>query len=186
MSSPVHPTGPYTPRRRCKRGEVDKRREKDDNRGMTDAHTPEQAEQMAWITLREAGEMVGVSSMTIRRAVKAGKIVGQKGDGPSDPWMVRRFDVEARWRTGTAPPAPVTVVDTTLAPQIETLAQLLNEALKAEGDARERAARAEAEVEHLRERLNEIRDDKKPDTPSPVAETEPTRRRLRWWPGRKR
>jgi hypothetical protein len=147
---------------------------------MTDANTPEQT---AWLTLREAGEAVGVSSMTIRRAVKAKKIVGQKGDGPSDPWMVRSFDVQARWGRGTPPNLPPAgtsaPVDATLAPQIETLAQLLNEALKAEGDARERAARAEAEVEHLRERLAEAR-----TVPLSEDAVTQTKRRRRWWPGK--
>jgi hypothetical protein len=148
---------------------------------MTDTNTPEQA---AWLTLREAGEAVGVSSMTVRRAVKAGAIVGQKGDGPSDPWMVRSFDVEARWGRGTPPNVPApghSAVDATLAPQIETLAQLLNDALKAEGDARERAARAEAENEHLKERLAELRQTK----PEPEPEKPAPKARRQWWPLRR-
>ena len=51
-----------------------------------------------WATLAVAASTVGVSSKTIRRAVKAGTIDGhQSGDSPNSPWLVRLEDVEARW-----------------------------------------------------------------------------------------
>ena len=58
-----------------------------------------------WATLAVAASAVGVSSKTIRRAVKAGAIDGHRsGDSPNSPWLVRLEDVEARW--GRQIPAP--------------------------------------------------------------------------------
>ena len=57
-----------------------------------------------WVTLAEAAAVVGVSSKTIRRAVKAGTVAGRRaGEAQNAPWLVRLADVEARWggRPGT-------------------------------------------------------------------------------------
>jgi hypothetical protein len=149
--------------------------------GMTDNAPPGPVE---WTTIRQAAAMAGVSTKTIRRALKAKKLVAQRGDEQNDPWQIRTDSVTALYGTPGKPRRPTptpNTVDSTLAPQIETLAQLLNEALKAEGDARERAARAEAEVEHLRERLAEAR-----TVPLSEDAVTQTKRRRRWWPGRNR
>jgi hypothetical protein len=117
---------------------------------MTDANTPEQS---TWTTLSEAAEAVGVSTMTVRRAVKAGKIAGQKGDGPADPWHVRLSDVQAQWGTGTAPPAS----DADAAIELKSLFADHRRMLHDLQDAYKAEAIATAKAEHLSERVIEIR-----------------------------
>jgi excisionase family DNA binding protein len=120
---------------------------------MTDANTPEQS---TWTTLSEAAEAVGVSTMTIRRAVKAGKIAGQKGDGPADPWHVRLSDVQAQWGTGTAPPAS----DADAAIELKSLFDDHRRMLHDLQDAYKAEAIATAKAEHLGERIVEVRADR--------------------------
>lgn len=122
------------------------------NTGRMDTPRPPTAP--TWTTLKDAGKAVNRSTRTLRRAIHDGRLVGTKGDGPSDPWMVRLDDVQALWGDG---PVKAPSTDSTLALQLADFAQLLSEAKNAEADARERAARAEAESEHLRERLAELR-----------------------------
>ena len=53
-----------------------------------------------WVTPTEAAAIVGISSSTIRRAAKAGTILGQRAGGSQNsPWLVHLEDVEARWRS---------------------------------------------------------------------------------------
>lgn len=150
---------------------------------MTDATPPGQVE---WTTLRGAAEIAGVSTKTVRRALKAGTIVGQRGTEQNDPWQIRVDTVEARWGRTGAPRRQTTgqkrqtaaaLETSTLALQLESFAQMLNEARQAEAEARERAARAETENEHLRERLAALRDPETPDKPP----KEKDGRTRRWW-----
>ena len=58
-----------------------------------------------WVSLAQAAAVVGISSNTVRRAVKAGTIRGHRaGDAQNSPWLVHLDDVEARW--GDKAPAP--------------------------------------------------------------------------------
>ena len=51
-----------------------------------------------WVSLAEAAAVVGISSNTVRRAVKAGTIRGHRaGEAQNSPWLVHLDDVEARW-----------------------------------------------------------------------------------------
>jgi hypothetical protein len=131
--------------------------------------TPEPTPTPTWTTLRDASETVGVSTRTIRRAVKDGRIVGQRGDGPADPWMIRLSDAEAIWGTGTAQPAPEPVETTALARALEIMNEARQDAQRLAGDV----GRLEAENGHLRERLAELRT---------TQETEPAPTpKKRWW-----
>ena len=131
--------------------------------------TPEPTQTPTWTTLRYASEALNVSTRTIRRAVKDGRIVGQRGDGPSDPWMIRLADAEEIWGTGTAPPTPAAAETTALARAIEIMNEARQDAQRLAGDV----GRLEAENGHLRERLAELR---------ATQETEPTATpKKRWW-----
>ena len=131
--------------------------------------TPEPTPTPTWTTLREASETVGVSTRTIRRAVKDGRIVGQRGDGPSDPWMIRLSDAEGIWGTGTTQPAPAAVETTALARALEIMNEARQDAQRLAGDV----GRLEAENGHLRERLADLRAEQEPE-PAPTP-------RKRWW-----
>ena len=99
-------------------------------RGRFDDESPG-TRNLLWATLTEAAALAGVSSSTIRRAVKAGTIRGQRaGVSQNSPWLVRLEDVEARW--GENPPV--------------------------ESDAGEHAVKSEAEVEDAQGRLGELRE----------------------------
>jgi hypothetical protein len=131
--------------------------------------TPEPTPTPTWTTLRDASETVGVSTRTIRRAVKDGRIVGQRGDGPADPWMIRLSDAEAIWGTGTPQPAPEPVETTALARALEIMNEARQDAQRLAGDV----GRLEAENGHLRERLAELRTTQEPE---PTATP-----KKRWW-----
>ncbi len=124
-----------------------------------------------WVTLTEAASAVGVSSKTIRRAIKAGTIDGHRSsDAPNSPWLVRLEDVEARWGSqargsdsagaGTAQPL---------------VSEPLTEAETVEVESDEPATKAEIAGQPLRGRLGELR--------KRLVVKEPQRR---WWQRPKR
>ncbi len=78
---------------------------------------------------------MGVSSKTIRRALKAGTIRGQRSDETANsPWLVAAEDVEARW--GDQPPAATSDAEVAIEDQ----------QLDASPDAAETAATSDPEV----------------------------------------
>ncbi|MCH7844779.1 MAG: hypothetical protein IH850_03010 [Acidobacteria bacterium] len=123
-----------------------------------------------WATLAAAASAVGVSSKTIRRAVKAGTIDGHRsGDSPNSPWLVRLEDVEARW--GAQAPAPDSSTDAATAQPVVT-SESLNEAETVEVEA---DVKADIAAQPLRSRLSELR--------KRLVVKEPQRR---WWQRRSR
>lgn len=123
-----------------------------------------------WATLAAAAAAVGVSSKTIRRAVKAGTIDGHRsGDSPNSPWLVRLEDVEARW--GAHAPAPDSSTDAATAQPVVT-SESLNEAKTVEVEA---DVKADIAAQPLRGRLSELR--------KRLVVKEPQRR---WWQRRSR
>ncbi len=125
----------------------------------TPMDTPTHPPAPTWTTLREASDKLGVSTRTLRRAVNDGRVLGKREDTPAAPWMIRFEDAAKYWGTMTPPPPAVTDPSETsaLAIQLGDMATMLNDAKNSEADARERAARAEAEVDHLRNRLAQYR-----------------------------
>jgi hypothetical protein len=120
-----------------------------------------------WATLTEAASAVGVSSKTIRRAVKAGTIDGHRSsDAPDSPWLVRLEDVEARWG-GQAPGSGQAGAAATAQP---LASEPLNEAETVEVESDEPAVKAEIAGQPLRGRLGELR--------KRLVVKEPQRR---WW-----
>ena len=118
-----------------------------------------------WATLTAAASAVGVSSKTIRRAVKAGTIDGHRsGDSPNSPWLVRLKDVEARW--GGQAPAPNSSSDAATAQPLVTSAPL-NDAETVEVQA---GVEADIGGQPLRGRMSELR--------KRLVVKEPQRR---WW-----
>ena len=118
-----------------------------------------------WATLAVAASAVGVSSKTIRRAVKAGTIDGHRnGDSPNSPWLVRLEDVEARW--GSQAPAPDSSTDAATAQPVVT-SEPVNEAETVEVEA---DVKADVAGQPLRGRLSELR--------RRLVVKEPQRR---WW-----
>ncbi len=105
-----------------------------------------------WATLATAASAVGVSSKTIRRAVKAGTIDGHRsGDSPNSPWLVRLEDVEARW--GSLAPAPDSSTNAATAQPIVT-SEPGNEAETIDVEA---DVKADVAGQPLRGRLSELR-----------------------------
>ncbi len=105
-----------------------------------------------WATLAAAASAVGVSSKTIRRAVKAGTIDGHRsGDSPNSPWLVRLEDAEARW--GSQAPAPDSSADAATAQPVVT-SEPVNEAETVEVEA---DVKADGAGQPLRGRLSELR-----------------------------
>ncbi len=123
-----------------------------------------------WATLAAAASAVGVSSKTIRRAVKAGTIDGHRsGDSPNSPWLVRLEDVETRW--GGQVPARDSSSDAATAQSIVS-SELLNEpeTVEIEPDVK-----ADIAGQPLRGRSSELR--------KRLVVEEPQRR---WWQRRRR
>lgn len=56
------------------------------------AYSDEHCEREGWITLERAATLVGVSSLTLRRAIVRGAISGQQ-PVPRGPWILRREDL---------------------------------------------------------------------------------------------
>ncbi len=85
-----------------------------------------------WMTLAEAGAIVGVSSKAIRRAVKAGIIRGRRvSDSQNARWLVHLEDVETWWG---------------------------DEASVPEAEASERDSRSEIEDDREQGRLSKLRE----------------------------
>lgn len=122
---------------------------------------------MTWATLTEAASAVGVSSKTIRRAVKAGTIDGHRSsDAPNSPWLVRLEDVEARWGAQAPGSDPVGAAAT---PQ-PFVSEPRNEAETVEVESDEPAVEPDIAGQPLRGRLGELR--------KRLVVKEPQRR---WW-----
>ncbi len=118
-----------------------------------------------WATLAVAASAVGVSSKTIRRAVKAGTIDGHRsGDSPNSPWLVRLEDVQARW--GAQVPARESSSDAATAQPIVS-AEPVNESETVEIEP---DVEADIAGQPLRGRLSELR--------KRLVVEEPQRR---WW-----
>ena len=118
-----------------------------------------------WATLAVAASAAGVSSKTIRRAVKAGTIDGHRsGDSPNSPWLVRLEDVQARW--GSRTPAPGSSIHAATAQPVVT-SEPVNEAETVEVEA---DVKADVAGQPLRGRLSELR--------KRLVVKEPQRR---WW-----
>jgi len=107
---------------------------------------PETPEGPEWVTLSEAAKKVTVSTRTLRRAIKDGRILGQRDEGdPRAPWHVRLEDV---WREWGPPgvPAPTRAAGGQLVPRsmVDDLERRMFDVLEANAQLRERLARAEA------------------------------------------
>ena len=121
-----------------------------------------------WATLADAAAVFRVSSKTIRRAVRAGAIRGERtGDSSDSPWLVSLKDVEARWgdkaRTNTSDLA-------TSAEQGETSTEMQNTAQAGDVEAGDPTVNAEIRNQRVGERLSELR--------KSLVVSEPKRR---WW-----
>ena len=118
-----------------------------------------------WATLAVAASAAGVSSKTIRRAIKAGTIDGHRsGDSPNSPWLVRLEDVEARG--GGQVPGRASCSDARPAQPFVT-SEPLNESETVEIEA---DVEADIAGQPLRGRLSELR--------KRLVVEEPQRR---WW-----
>jgi len=122
-----------------------------------------------WVSLADAAAAVGVSPKTIRRAVKAGTIDGQRADGsPNAPWLVPLEDVEARW--GDKSPTPSLAGDQATAQPLQTSAEPANAAEFSEVETHDQSGETEASDQPLQGRLSELR--------KRLVIEEPRRR---WW-----
>jgi hypothetical protein len=127
---------------------------------------------MTWATLTDAASAVGVSSKTIRRAIKAGTIDGHRSsDAPNSPWLVRLEDVEARWGAQASGSDPVGAAAT---PQ-PFVSEPLDEAETVEVESDEPAVEPDIAGQPLTGRLGELR--------KRLVVKEPQRR---WWQRSKR
>ena len=110
---------------------------------MTDQEsTPDGPE---WVTLAQAAEKVPVSTRTMRRAIKDGRIVGQRDlDDARSPWLVRLEDVWERWGPPDTPTPTTASGGLVPARMVDDLALQIMEVLEANARLRERIARAEA------------------------------------------
>jgi len=136
-------------------------------------------DKVEWLTIREAATRVDKSAKTIRRAVTAGTIVGQRsGDAKNAPWLVSSVSLADQYPgTPTLPEGTVAV----LAEQLTTAMQLMNDANTRAIEATERAAVAETVADHMRE-VNSDQRDTIADLRDQLetAQAEPQKRR-RWW-----
>lgn len=132
-----------------------------------------------WLTIREAAARVDKSVKTIRRAVTAGTVVGQRsGDTANAPWLVSSRSLADQYPgTPTLPEGTAAV----LAEQLTTALQLMSEANTRAMEATERAAVAETVAGHLRE-VNSDQRDTIADLRDQLetAQAEPQKRRG-WW-----
>jgi len=126
-----------------------------------------------WVSLSEAAAAVGVSSKTIRRALKAGTIRGQRSDETANsPWLVAAEDVETRW----GDQAPAAASDSGVAVEDQQLDASPEPSDAAEtAEVSERSITDETENPQLRGRLSELR--------KRLVINEPQRR---WWKRTKR
>ena len=110
-----------------------------------------------WLTIREAATRVDKSAKTIRRAVTAGTITGQRsGDAANAPWLVSSVSLAAVYpTTPTLPEGSIAM----LSEQLSTALQMMNDANTQAIEATERAAVAETRAEHYQERLADLRDE---------------------------
>lgn len=117
----------------------------------------------SWVTVRQAAEQVGRSVDWVRRQYRSGSVESRTQAGPHGPERLVDIDAlralaEAR---GTSPlPAQQQ------SPPLPVLAETIHELARQLGEVQERAARAEADAEELRQRLA--------DAEQGVADPEPT------------
>jgi len=130
------------------------------------------AEGVEWVTLAEGAQRVGKSTKTLRRAIKGGRLNAQRsGGGESGPWLVSSQSLAQVYGEVTETAVEVTAA---LSAQLSEALAMVNDANKTAMEAVERAARAETERDHLKERLAETRADLEAAQSTP----EPKRR---WW-----
>lgn len=132
-----------------------------------------------WLTQREAADQAGVSVAAIRKWRRLGVVADRHRGGPQAVVEVRLADVLARKAEtmGSPSPHPQAVVEVPPPPggalvPIEALSELFSRIADAEG----RAARAEAELAFLKERLAE-----RPMAASKEASPPADTPRRRWW-----
>jgi hypothetical protein len=138
-----------------------------------------------WATLTDAASAVGVSSKTIRRAVKAGTIDGHRSsDTPDAPWLVRLEDVEAKWGSrarvsdsagAAATPSSATEAETVEVESEEPVVEAGPDEPVVEAEPDEPVVEAEIDDQPGRGRLGELR--------KRLVVEEPQRR---WWQRPKR
>ncbi len=127
-------------------------------------------DKVEWLTIREAATRVDKSAKTIRRAVTAGTIVGQRsGDAKNAPWLVSSVSLADQYPSSTQEGTA-----SVLAEQLSTALQMMSDANTQAMEATERAAIAETVARHLREAIADLRDQLE------TAQAEPQKRRG-WW-----
>lgn len=111
-----------------------------------------------WVSLAEGAQRVGKSTKTLRRAIKDGRLNAQRdGAGDTAPWLISSSSLADVYGDLAEAAADVTAV---LAQPMTDVLAMLNDANRIAREAVERAARAEAEVDHLKERLAEQRQER--------------------------
>lgn len=102
-----------------------------------------------WVTVRDAAEHVGRSVDWVRRQYRSGAVDSRTRAGAHGPERlvdIHALRAVATARTGTPPDRP-------RAAPLPVLAETVHELARQLGEVQERAARAEADAEELRQRL---------------------------------
>lgn len=129
-----------------------------------------------WVSVKVAAGRTGLSTKTIHRRIKTGKVEAQRsGDAKRSPWLVRVDSVEV-------PPAGPTAPETTALARLDAVLESMDELRRDWQEAVERAAKAETQAEFFRERMTEVRDGRD-DALQELAQARLELRdaRRRWW-----